>query len=293
MNQPARLASAAHGDYSGKSEVKSPGVDVPTDIPASRNSEAPQTGHLIINADDWGGSRDATDRTLECSVRNAVSSVSAMVFMEDSQRAAELAGEAKIDVGLHLNLTTPFSAPGCSAGLIEHHRKVVAYLKRHRLAQVVYHPGLNGSFHFVVSAQLDEFRRLYHKDPERIDGHHHMHLCANVLLPGLLPAGTIARRNFSFQPGEKSFLNRLYRQFTDRILARHHRLTDFFFSLPPLEPAGRLQQIFALARKFVVEVETHPENIEEYRFLVGGEIFSRTGDLKIAPRFLVHRLARS
>ena len=271
-----------------QSEVKSSGVAVS----AVRPSEELQTGLLIINADDWGRNREATDRTLECVLHKSVSSVSAMVFMEDSERGAQLALEAGVDAGLHLNLTTPFSAAGVPASLLRHHEKVVGYLTRHRLAQVLFHPGLSRSFQYVVTAQLDEFRRIYQKDPDRVDGHHHMHLCANVLLPGLLPAGTIARRNFSFQPGQKSLFNRLYRQGVDLILTSRHRLTDFFFSLPPFEPASRLQQIFSLARKFVVEVETHPERNEEYEFLVGGEIFSRTGDLTIAPRFFVPRLGR-
>jgi chitin disaccharide deacetylase len=162
---------------------------------------------------------------------------------------------------------------------------VSVYLNRHRFAQVMYQPGLSRSFQYVVAAQLDEFSRLYHKAPDRVDGHHHMHLCANVLLPGLLPARTVARRNFSIQPGEKSFFNRTYRRITDRILARRHRMTDFFFSLSPLEPASRLERIFALARKFVVEVESHPENIEEYEFLLEDKLFSPNGNLKVAPSF--------
>ncbi len=201
--------------------------------------------------------------------------------------------DAQIDAGLHLNLTTPFSAPACPTALLRHHEKVARYLTRHRLAQVVYHPGLSRSFQFVVAAQLDEFRRLYHKAPDRVDGHHHMHLCANVLLSGLLPAGTVARRNFSFLPGEKSFFNRTYRQITDRILARRHRMTDYFFSLSPIEPASRLQRIFALARKSVVEVEAHPEKVEEYSFLTGGEIFSLAGDLRIEPSFAMPRRERT
>ncbi len=44
-------------------------------------------GVLIVNADDWGRDRETTDHTLECVVGGAVSSVSAMVFMEDSTRA--------------------------------------------------------------------------------------------------------------------------------------------------------------------------------------------------------------
>jgi hypothetical protein len=215
-----------------------------------------------------------------------------MVFMEDSARAGAIARERGIEAGLHLNLTTPFSAPGCPAQLVERQQELARYLMRHRLAQVVFHPGLIRSFEHVVAAQLDEFRRLYGSDPERLDGHHHMHLCANVLFQRLLPSGTFVRRNFSFQPGEKGLWNRLYRRFVDGMLGRRHRLTDFFFSLTPLEPLGRLQRIFSLARQFVVEVETHPVHAEEYRFLAGGEIFRQTGDVRIAPPSVVPRRGR-
>jgi len=283
LNRPALQGTSALQDSSVQADVE-PSVAAATAYPSN---EAPKTGILIINADDWGLNREATNRTLECLRRKAVSSVSAMVFMGDSERGAELALGDGVDAGLHLNLTTPFSAAGVPVALMRHHERVAGYLRRHRLAQVLFHPGLRGSFQYVVTAQLDEFRRLYQRDPNRIDGHHHMHLCANVLLTRVLPKGTIARRNFSFRPGQKSLFNRLYRQGTDSILASRHRVTDFFFSLPPFEPPSRLEQIFSLARRFVVEVETHPDKREEYMFLAGGEIFSRIGDSKIAPRFIV------
>ncbi len=258
------------------------------------NQQAPPAGLLVVNADDWGLDPRTTERILECIGRGAVSSVSAMVFMEDSDRAASLARERGIDVGLHLNFTTPLSAPGCPARLAERQQELARYLRRHRLARVVFHPGLDRSFEHVVAAQLDEFRRLYGADPDRLDGHHHMHLCANVLLRGLLPAGTLVRRNFSFQPGEAGPWNRLYRRLVDGALARRHRLADFFFSLAPLEPA-RLQRIFSLARRFRVEVETHPVDPAEYRFLERGEIFRHAGDVLIAPPSVVRRrgLARA
>jgi predicted glycoside hydrolase/deacetylase ChbG (UPF0249 family) len=246
---------------------------------------------LIVNADDWGRDLQTTDRIFDCAIRGTVSSVSAMVFMEDSERAAAIARDCNIDAGLHLNFTTSFSAPGIPARLMEHQQRLTRYLRWRRLGQVLYHPGLASSFKYIVAAQLDEFSRLYGNGPERIDGHHHMHLCANVVLPNLLPSGTIVRRNFSFQPGEKALSNRLYRQFVDRMLSRRHRLTDYFFSLPPLEPAARLQRIFSLSNQFVVEVETHPANPEEFRFLTGGEILRCAADCAIAPRFAMPRLA--
>lgn len=247
-----------------------------------------RAGGLIVNADDWGRDRHTTDRALDCAGLGTVSAVSAMVFMEDSERAAAIARERGIEAGLHLNLTSPFSAPGCPGPLVERQQQLARFLRRHRLSRMVFHPGLREAFDYVVAAELDEFRRLYGSDPDRIDGHHHMHLCANVLLAGLLPRGTLVRREFSFQLGEKSLGNVLYRRFVDRLLIRRHRVVDGFFSLAPLEPS-RLQRIFELARHNVVEVESHPVDPAEYRFLTGG-VYAQIGDARIVPPSAVARL---
>jgi len=135
---------------------------------------------------------------------------------------------------------------------------------------VMYHPGLAKSFEYVVAAQIGEYQRLYGETPGRIDGHHHMHLCENVLVAKLLPPGTIVRRNFTFAPGEKGFANRLYRSFVDRRIAARHTVTDYFFSLIPLEPVTRLERICALAAQSVVEIETHPVKAAEFEFLIRG-----------------------
>jgi chitin disaccharide deacetylase len=240
---------------------------------------------LIVNADDWGRDVETTDRILQCVTIGTVSSTSAMVFMEDSGRAAYLAREGGVDCGLHLNFTMPFSAPDCPSRVREHQERVVRYLRRNRLAQTVFHPGLASSFKYVAAAQIEEFERIFGGTPRRFDGHHHMHLCANVLFGGLLPAGAIVRRNFSFRQSEKGRINRMYRGVIDRVLAKRHWVTDYFFSLPPLEPQSRLDEIFSIARRSIVEVETHPVNPAEYRFLTSGEILSRTGDLQIARGF--------
>jgi len=154
---------------------------------ASDGVESRAVGRLIVNADDWGRDTHTTGCILECIRHGTVSSVSAMVFMEDSYRAAVLALEHVIDAGLHLNFTSPFTGRQCPKGLVEHHNRVASYLQSHRLAQLVFNPALVKSFEYVVAAQIDEFRGLYGCDPARLDGHHHMHLCANVLLQRLLP----------------------------------------------------------------------------------------------------------
>jgi hypothetical protein len=82
----------------------------------------------------------------------------------------------------------------------------------------------------------------------------------------------------------------MYRQAVDRILARRHYFTDFFYSITPLEPT-RLQRIFSLARDFAVEIETHPVNPEEHEFLAGGAIFRYAGDVPIERRYAVRAVS--
>ena len=240
-------------------------------------------GLLIVNADDWGRDAITTNRILDCVQRGSVTAASAMVFMEDSERAATLALERKLDAALHLNFTTPFSGPRKPSRLSDHLNRVAAFLRSYRLAQVMYHPGLTTAFEFLVASQVEEFHRLYGSAPLRLDGHHHMHLCANVRLQRLLPPSTLVRRSFSFGRGEKSLLNRLYRKHVDAVLSRRHRLTDYFFSLEPLGDTARLVHIFALARTSVVEVEVHPVIPREHTFLLAPDFQRLTAGLSVGP----------
>lgn len=245
-----------------------------------RLAAATRCGLLIINADDWGRDAETTQRTLDCVSRNAVSAVSAMVFMADSVRAARISQENSIDTGLHLNLTTPFSGSNHSSRLAERQQGLISYLVSCRVSRVIYHPGLARAFEYVCKAQIEEFCRLYGKMPERIDGHHHMHLCSNVLFGGLLPADTIVRRNWTFRPGDKGAVNRLYRKAIDYVAAQRHQMADYLFALSPIEPIDRLRQVFSLAGQAVVEVEAHPVNPSEYHFLISDDFTRLTTGIR-------------
>src|ERR1044071_2514677 len=136
---------------------------------------------LIINADDFGRSATETDAAYRCYVGGRVTSLSAMVFMDDSHRAAALAEENQLEVGLHLNFTEPFTAGGCPPRLKQHHQKVTRYLNLNKYTQLLYNPFLVKDFGYSYAAQMEEFTRLFRKAPSHLDGHHHMHLCANIL----------------------------------------------------------------------------------------------------------------
>ena len=153
---------------------------------------------LIVNADDLGRSREETDATLACYSRGRISSTSAMVFMIDSERAAELATDAGIPTGIHLNLSERLTASDVPTSLRASHDRICTFLRRSKYSSIVYNPFLIRDFSTMVGAQFGEFRRLYGCDPAHVDGHQHMHLATNVLWQRLLPEGVRVRRSFSF-----------------------------------------------------------------------------------------------
>ena len=67
-----------------------------------------------MNADDWGRDLQTSQMMHDCVRLGAVSSVSAMVFMADSERAAD-APEERIDAGLHLNSRRRFRESGSAS----------------------------------------------------------------------------------------------------------------------------------------------------------------------------------
>ena len=227
---------------------------------------------LIINADDWGRSVVETDAALKCYRERRITSVSAMVLMQDSKRAARLAKDYELDdVGLHLNFSEEFTDKSCSETLKEHHGRIIRFLKRGKYAQLLYNPFLRKAFAYCYYAQVEEFMRLFEKSPSHIDGHHHMHLCANVLFSSMIPGGTKLRRNFSFWPGEKSLLNRVYRGFVDRWLERKYHLPDYFFCLSQCLAEKKIDRMMALAESSNVELMTHPIIPAEFEYLTGAE----------------------
>ncbi len=245
---------------------------------------------VIINADDWGISTQATNRILDCLLHHSLSSASAMVFMADSERAAGLVREHHVDVGLHLNLTSPFSASQVPPALVAHHGRIARFLLRSRYAPMLFNPLLVSSFDYVAKAQMEEFERLYGAPPNRVDGHHHMHLSANVRRQKLIPQGVIMLRYFTFSTGEKGPVNRFYRGMLDRSLARRHRIPDYFFNLVPLEEE-RLRRILELAQHANVEIETHPEREQEYRFLMEDRLQRLGREVKVVRGYQLRQMA--
>ena len=89
---------------------------------------------LIIIADDWGRSRAETDNALTCHDEGRITSASAMVYMEDSERAAELAKD-HVGIGLHLNFIERFAAKNTPANLRDTQQAVAGFLRRSKYAK--------------------------------------------------------------------------------------------------------------------------------------------------------------
>ena len=84
---------------------------------------------LCINADDWGRSARETDRIIECIVGGPVRNASAMVWMEDSERAALLSKDyTQVDFGLHLNFTELFTGESVPERIAEDLKLVRRFL---------------------------------------------------------------------------------------------------------------------------------------------------------------------
>jgi predicted glycoside hydrolase/deacetylase ChbG (UPF0249 family) len=229
---------------------------------------------LIVNADDWGIDEPTTDAIARCVAAGRVSSVTAMVWMADEERAAAIARERGIPTGLHLNLIEPYTGADVPPEARERQARIARWLGRSRWRRWL--PALHRrrDIRRSVEDQLDRFRELYGADPTHIDGHQHFHLNPAVL--PALPEGMAVRSSFTFLPDEKPWPNRAARALTNRAIARRHRTTDWFFSIRRLN-----QEKLALARHETVEVMCHPGWHDEYELLTSDDWGERTAGLRL------------
>jgi predicted glycoside hydrolase/deacetylase ChbG (UPF0249 family) len=238
-------------------------------VPRDRTS-----GLLIVSADDWGHDSGATDAIHECFQAGAVSSVSAMVHMSDSARAAELAIGGGEPVGLHINLTEAFTGPDCPATARSRQARIVGYFAGPRRRMWGLSPTLFKTIEDCIAEQLETFRNLYGREPTHVDGHQHVHKSLGVLLSRTLPSGLRMRPSLTFMPGEKSLPNRLARALVNRVMRMRFRIPRYLFDLREAHPAfggAGLDRKLALADQHSVEFMTHPALADERAVLLGDD----------------------
>lgn len=236
------------------------------------------SGLLIVNADDWGGSEATTEAILRTFEAGRITSTSGMVYMPDSDRAAEIARRSNLPVGLHLNLTEPFSDPTTPAQVRERQRRVAARFSgagsdghpgTARLRKWAYDPTIRAEVDRAIADQLERFVTLYGTMPTHFDGHNYVDVCPNVFLSGSIPTGSRMRNSLGCYPLERSAKGvlRALRQAprSRRFASTRYLLHIAGLQLPEDEPADpRLE----LAHRAPVEVMGHPDDELERKALM-------------------------
>ena len=223
---------------------------------------------LIINADDFGKDMVTTDNIVFCFREKRITSTSAMVFMQDSERAASAGLENNLEVGLHLNFDDMFTGRPLAGRLTEYQGRVAKFLNSNKYSLLIFNPFLSREFDYLYKAQYEEFVRLYRRTPSHINGHHHMHLCSNMLIEGIIPKGQKVRTTFTFIKGERYTVNRLYRRLVHVVVKKRFVSTDMFFSVTLSEQRASLLRKMQLAKDHDVELMVHLSTREELEYLM-------------------------
>jgi predicted glycoside hydrolase/deacetylase ChbG (UPF0249 family) len=236
------------------------------------------SGLLIVNADDWGGGEATTDAILETFRAGRVTSTSGMVYMADSDRAAAVAREARIPVGLHLNLTQPFSDPATPAKVLDRQRRLAGSLAgeggdRHpgtaKLRRWLYDPTLRAEVDRAIADQIERFEALYGRPPTHFDGHNYVDVCPNVFLSRAIPVASKMRNSLNRFPLERTPMGaaRMLRQ---GLRSKRFASTRYVLHITELRlpPEGPMDPRLELAKAVPIEVMGHPDDGTEHEILM-------------------------
>jgi chitin disaccharide deacetylase len=209
-------------------------------------------GLLIVNADDLGFNRRATESILDCFAGGSISSATAMVWMSDSDRAAAVAMERGLPIGLHLNLTQPLNGTLTPEPVRARQHEVTTYLSRDTWSTTKLRGAQAQLVTDVVGEQLERFRELY-GEPTHVDGHHHVHLhpVVQAAIPDTLPVRPPLRH-------PRKAAGRMNRE--ERALHKRFLAPRFAFAFEHVHPALGGYGLDALGRAHseVLEVMVHP-----------------------------------
>lgn len=229
---------------------------------------------LVVNADDLGHDRATSDAILAAFARGAITSATAMVLMEDSERGFGLASEAELPIGLHLNLMEPYSGNALDPADRAEQAWAVERFQASFAGRWAPSPRLMRVARRCVRQQLAEFERLRGAPPTHVDGHQHGHLSTPALWELSRAEAPAIRSSFTFRKGEKPPHKLALRSVLNRGIASRFPTTDRFHSIRDLHPAfggHGIEAVIAEARELDVEVMCHPGLADEYEVLTSEE----------------------
>jgi chitin disaccharide deacetylase len=225
---------------------------------------------LIVNADDFGLDRRSTDAIVDRFHAGAITSTTALVWMSDSERAAELATRAGLPVGLHLNLIEPYSGADVPGAIAATQRRVVGRMRSGGTRALLYDPRWSHEFERCITDQLLRFQELYGRSPTHIDGHRHMHLALNALFARALAPIARCRRAVNRTAAESPAYKQLARTALSQLVRLRFFTTNWCYSLGPLHPAlggAGIEEKLALADRTSLELIVHPGYQDELEVL--------------------------
>jgi len=226
---------------------------------------------LIVNADDWGLRPEVTDAILETWRAGAVTAASAMVHMEDSERAFALARQEGLPLGLHINLSTPFTADAVPAERRARQQRAVEYFAASPRRRYALDPTAWRLLDGCVADQLTAFAEAWGAPADHADGHQHLQTCPTVLSGRALGALRTLRRAHGFVPGQRSSPKRAYRGLVNEVVGLRFR-SVCFVSIRDVHPelgGVGLAGVVDRAGGRGVEVMVHPAWEDEREILLG------------------------
>jgi len=224
-------------------------------------------GLLIVNADDWGSEESKSAAIHIAFESGAISSASAMVYMEDSDRAAALGLREQFALGLHLNLTQPFSDPRTPPAVRARQERLLEHFENTGRRRRTFDPRVRSAVRAAIADQLARYHELYGHVPDHVDGHEHVHICLDVLLA--LPRGLKIRPGMSSTKGTGA-AGVVGAAREALIRARLLRAPSKAFGLGDLwtAPGDALERVLSLSRNESVEIMCHPDRPADKEALV-------------------------
>jgi predicted glycoside hydrolase/deacetylase ChbG (UPF0249 family) len=239
-------------------------------------------GLLIVNADDWGYDEPTTDAILATFQAGRITSTTGMVYMADSERAAALAERHGVPVGLHINLTEPFSDPATPPEIRARQQHMVDRIGKtsglppelpgtSNLMRWAYDPLLRREVDQAIADQLRRYEEIYATPPTHFDGHTHVDLCPDVFLSRSIPRGAKLRNTLDRFPVDRS-AGAMLRTLRQAVRSRRFASTRYLLHITHLRlDPGNLDPRLALAGQVPVEVMGHPGFAAERELLMSAE----------------------
>ena len=230
--------------------------------------------HLIVNADDFGISREVNYAICKCFQRRIISSTTLMVNMpytEDAVRLAKICG-FEDRVGIHLNLTSgyPLTMPirRCPR-FCDRKGRFNAAFEKNTWTRLFISRKEAQAVREEIEAQLRRYIEFGLAD-HHLDSHHHVHTDRSIwkVLSPLIPKYNIRSvrltRNLY---GKISLPKAIYKYWYNRTLSRSGvKTTDYFGSYKDFR-----KRADRLPRQKLTEIMVHP-TVDSRGNLVDGKI---------------------